>query len=98
MGNSRSRGGSNAIRRWICLARAQEESEGLSPPGADGRENVAEARCARLQGMRRRRPQSEVGNSVFANDEVEARRDRGVLLYRVQVAEIGRASGRERWR
>jgi hypothetical protein len=34
--NTRRRGGSNALRRWICLARAQEESKGLSSHGSDG--------------------------------------------------------------
>ena len=52
----------------------------------EGRQGLARARRARLQGMRRRRREDGQMHLVSAQREAEEERDRGVLLHRLQVA------------
>jgi len=54
------------IRRWIRLAGAEKESKGLCTHRSESGKGVAGVRGSRLQGVRRRRPECEVGSAVRA--------------------------------
>src|SRR5687767_8521482 len=75
----------NEVRRWICLAGAGKEFEGIYAHGSEGGKGVAGARGSRLQGVRGRRSECEMWSAVSAPDEDQAGRESRICLYRVQV-------------
>src|SRR6185295_9248108 len=77
---------SDALRRWICRAAAEEEPEGLPRHGEEGWQGVARARRASIPRMRRRRREGRKAHLVSAQREDEEQRNGGVLLHRLQVA------------
>jgi EmrB/QacA subfamily drug resistance transporter len=81
--------------RRIHRRRAHRPGRGLPQAGAQGRQGVDGIRRARIRGVHRRRREARQAHLVSAEREAEGRRDRGLLVDHLQVAQAPRHRERQ---
>src|SRR5688500_285312 len=79
-------GSDDGLCRWFSVGGSQEQAAGVPPHLGQGRQGVERAWRAGVPRMRPRPPDPEKRRDLPEAREGEARRGRGVLLDRLQVA------------